>query len=86
MERVGGFNGKADRLNSYYMATRNPDYFEEDLARYRAVTAADVKAAVERYLPKDRRVELSVRRTVRDELGHRRVDCHPTSSARGRAR
>jgi hypothetical protein len=42
------------------MATRDPDYFEEDLARYRAVTAADVKAAVERYLPKDRRVELSV--------------------------
>ncbi len=60
MERVGGFSGKADRLNSYYMATRNPDYFEQDLARYRAVTAADVKAAVEKYLPKDRRVELSV--------------------------
>ncbi len=60
MERVGGFSGKADRLNSYYMATRTPDYFERDLARYRAVTAADVKAAIEKYLPKDRRVELSV--------------------------
>jgi zinc protease len=60
MERVGGFSGKADRLNSYYMATRNPDYFEEDLARYRAVTAADVRAAIVKYLPKDRRVELSV--------------------------
>ena len=60
MERVGGFSGKADRLNSYYMATRNPDYFAQDLARYRAVTAADVKSAVDQYLPKDRRVELSV--------------------------
>src|SRR5688500_9010730 len=60
MERVGGFSGKADRLNSYYMATRNPDYFEEDLARYRAVTAAEIKGVVEKYLPKDRRVELSV--------------------------
>lgn len=60
MERVGGFSGKADRLNAYYMATRDPDYFEEDLARYRAVTAADVRAAVDQYLPKDRRVELSV--------------------------
>ncbi len=60
MERVGGFNGKAERLNSYFMAVKTPDYFEKDLARYRAVTAADVKAAVERYLPKDRRVELSV--------------------------
>ena len=60
MERVGGFGGKADQLNAYYMATGTPDYFEEDLARYRAVTAADVKAAVEQYLPKDRRVELIV--------------------------
>jgi zinc protease len=60
MERVGGFSGKADRLNSYYMSTRTADYFEQDLARYRAVTAADVRAAINQYLPKDRRVELSV--------------------------
>lgn len=60
MERVGGFGGKADQLNAYYKAAGTPDYFEKDLARYRAVTAADVKAAVEQYLPKDRRVELSV--------------------------
>ncbi|MDP2319328.1 MAG: pitrilysin family protein [Acidobacteriota bacterium] len=60
MERVGGFGGKADQLNAYFKAAGTPDYFEQDLARYRAVTAADVQAAVERYLPKDRRVELSV--------------------------
>ena len=60
MERVGGFGGKADQLNSYYKAAGTPDYFEKDLARYRAVTAAEVQAAVEKYLPKDRRVELSV--------------------------
>jgi zinc protease len=60
MERVGGFGGKADQLNAYFKATGTPDYFAEDLARYRRVTAADVKAAVGRYLPKDRRVELSV--------------------------
>jgi zinc protease len=60
MERVGGFGGKADQLNSYYYAAGTPDYFQKDLDLYRAVTAADVKAAVERYLPKDRRVELSV--------------------------
>ena len=35
MERVGGFGGKADQLNAYYTATGKPDYFEEDLARYR---------------------------------------------------
>jgi zinc protease len=60
MERVGGFGGKADQLNAYYKATGTPDSFARDLERYRAVTAADVKAAVEQYLPKDRRVELSV--------------------------
>ncbi|MGH9220397.1 MAG: M16 family metallopeptidase [Vicinamibacterales bacterium] len=60
MERVGGFGGKADQLNSYYKATGAPDYFAKDLERYRAVTAADIKAAVAQYLPKDRRIELSV--------------------------
>jgi zinc protease len=60
MESVGGFGGKANQLNAYYMATRQPDYFQNDLDRYRALTPADIKAAVEKYLPKDRRVELSV--------------------------
>jgi zinc protease len=60
MERVGGFGGKANQLNSYYVATGEPDYFQKDLDRYRALTAADIKAAVEKYLPKDRRVELIV--------------------------
>jgi zinc protease len=60
MERVGGFGGKADQLNGYYTRTGMPDYFEEDLARYRAVSASDITAAIVRYLPKDRRVELSI--------------------------
>ena len=60
MERVGGFGGKADQLNGYFVATGNPDYFNEDLARYRAVSAEDIRAAVRRYLPADKRVELTV--------------------------
>jgi zinc protease len=60
MERVGGFGGKADQLNSYYAATGNPDWFNEDLARYRALSPADVRAAAEAFLPLDRRVELTV--------------------------
>jgi zinc protease len=60
IERVGGFGGKADQLNSYYTATGTADYFEKDLARYRAVSAADIQAAAAKYLLKDRRVELSV--------------------------
>jgi zinc protease len=60
MERVGGFGGKADQLNAYYTRTGMPDFFEEDLARYRAMSAEDIRSAVSRYLPKGSRVELSV--------------------------
>ena len=50
LERVGGFGGKADQLNAYYFATGNPDFFEEDLARYRALSPGDVQAAASRWL------------------------------------
>jgi zinc protease len=60
LEAVGGFGGKADRLNAYFFATGNPDFFNEDLARYRALSANDIQAAVRAWLPKDRRVELTV--------------------------
>lgn len=60
MERVGGFSGKADQLNAYYTRTGMPDWFEEDLGRYRTLSATDITSAVARYLPKDKRVELSV--------------------------
>jgi zinc protease len=60
MERVGGFGGKAGQLNEYYTETGDPDFFAEDLARYRALSPSDVSAAIRRYLPADRRVELVV--------------------------
>lgn len=60
MERVGGFSGKANQLNRYYVATGMPDYFNEDLSRYGAIAPDDIRAAVSFYLPQDRRVELSV--------------------------
>ena len=60
MERVGGFGGKADQLNAYYEASGNPDWFNEDLARYRALSPSDVRAAAQAFLPPSRRVELIV--------------------------
>jgi len=60
MERVGGFYGKADRMNGYYFAGGSPDFFAEDLARYTSLTASDVQAAIVGWLPRDRRVELVV--------------------------
>jgi zinc protease len=50
LERVGGFGGKADQLNLYFFRTGNPDYFEEDLARYRALAPNDLQAAAARFL------------------------------------
>jgi zinc protease len=60
MERVGGFGGKADQLNSYHSRTGNPDWFNEDVSRYRALLPSDVRAAAEAFLPRDKRVELIV--------------------------
>jgi zinc protease len=60
MERVGGFDGRANQLNAYATRTGNPDFFAEDLARYKALSPTDVQAAVFTWLPADRRVELSV--------------------------
>jgi zinc protease len=60
MERVGGFGGKADQLNAYYFAGGGPDFFAEDLGRYSSLTPGDVQAAVLKWLPRDRRVELVV--------------------------
>ncbi len=60
MERVGGFGGKADQLNGYFVTTGNPDWFNEDIARYRALGPNDVRAAAAAFLPAGRRVELTV--------------------------
>ena len=51
MQQVGGFGGKADQLNQYDYFTGTPDYFEQDLDRYRSLTAgrpAARRAAVPR--------------------------------------
>jgi zinc protease len=53
-------SSKADQLNAYYFATGKPDYFAADLDRYRRVQPADVQAVLRRWLPADKRLELSV--------------------------
>ncbi len=60
MERLGGFGGKADQINGYFTETGDPDWFNEDLNRYRALSPSDIRAAAAAYLPLDRRVELVV--------------------------
>ncbi len=68
MEHVGGFRGKANQLNSYDYFVGEPDSFQRDLDRYRAVTAADVQRVARQYLTHQRRVVLSVVPTGKLEL------------------
>ena len=60
LERVGGGGGKAAQLNEYFIRTGDPDWFNEDLARYRSLSPSDIRAAALAFLPADRRVELTV--------------------------
>jgi zinc protease len=50
LERIGGFGGKADRLNSYATYLGDPGEFEFDQARYRNVTVAELQKTVARWL------------------------------------
>jgi zinc protease len=56
LETLGGFGGVADRLNMYNHYLGDPGYLPKDIARYRAVTPASVKAFAEQYLSKGTRV------------------------------
>jgi zinc protease len=52
--------GRAERLQRYYYYTGEPDYAAQELARYRALTPADVQAAAGRYLDGQNRIVISV--------------------------
>jgi len=60
LEGIGGFGGKADQLNAYFTQTGNPDYFNEDLSRYRAIDPQDIASIAAAVLRDDARVVLSV--------------------------
>jgi zinc protease len=57
VERIAG---KADQLNAYAFWTGDPGFLAKDIARYRAVTAAQVHEASRTQLPVDRLLVLDV--------------------------
>jgi zinc protease len=69
-------DAKADQLNNYYYYTGQPDYLAQDLARMRAVTAADVQRVARTYL-RGPRVTLSVVPQGRRELAATRQGATP---------
>jgi zinc protease len=60
LQTVGGFGGKSDQLNAYNVLRGDPDFFADDLARYRKATRESVRANARKYLAFDRRVVLSI--------------------------
>ena len=56
LQTVGDFGGRNDQLNQYATFLGKPGYFQEDLARYRAVAGADVKRVASQYLSDNRLV------------------------------
>jgi zinc protease len=60
LEQLEVVAAKADQLNEYLYYTGTPDYFNQDLARFRALTPADLSAAARQFLDPDRRIVLSI--------------------------
>ncbi|MDQ3557425.1 MAG: insulinase family protein [Gemmatimonadota bacterium] len=57
LETVGG---KADQLNSYLYYTGDPGFASRDLARFRALTPADIQRVAREYLADRNRVAISI--------------------------
>ena len=60
LERLGGFGGIADRLNSYNHYLGNPDYLQQDIQRYRGVTASTLQTFARNQLAPTSRVVMHV--------------------------
>ncbi len=60
LEHVGGFGGKADRLNEYHFMAGSPGWLRRDVARYQAVTPELVVALADRWIVGRPAVRLSV--------------------------
>lgn len=73
LERIGT---KANQLNSYYYFVGTPDYFQQDLSRYRAVTAQDIQRVARQYLG-GHRVVLSVVPQGKTEMAVTAVEATP---------
>ena len=67
---------KSDQLNSYYYFVGTPDYFQQDLARHRAVTASDIQRVARQYLG-GHRVVLSVVPQGKTDLAIKTTEATP---------
>jgi zinc protease len=69
LESLESVSGKADMLNEYLYYAGTPDYFNQDIARFRSLKPADLSAAAKRWLQANARVMMSVVPQGKPELG-----------------
>jgi len=69
LESLESVGNKADMMNEYLFYTGTPDYFNQDLARFRNLKPADLSAAAKRWLQANARIVLSVVPQGKTELG-----------------
>lgn len=60
LEQIGGFSGRADRLNDYNVMLGNPDKLQWDMERFTRVTVDDIQRYARQYLDLSRRVILHI--------------------------
>ena len=68
LQRVGGFGGRSDQLNSYNVWLGDPGCFTRDLDRYRDATTQSIREATARHLLPEHQVTLSVVPAGRTDL------------------
>ena len=71
LQSVGGFGGKSDQLNAYNVMLGRPEYFSEDLERYRRATPEALREYAATTLTASSRVALGIVPTGRDDLALR---------------
>ncbi|HTO74394.1 MAG TPA: pitrilysin family protein, partial [Gemmatimonadales bacterium] len=76
LRRLERVDSKADLLNRYYSSQGQPDYFSQLLARYRAVTPADIQRVVRDYLTRPR-VTLSIVPPGHQDWAAKKLEAQP---------
>ena len=85
LEQIGGFGGRADRLNQYNTFLGDPGKFQWDLDRYTNATAADIQRYTNKYLDMNLRLILTVvpqgKLTAQKDTVDRTVEPEPAAES-----
>lgn len=85
LEQIGGFGGRADRLNQYNTFLGDPGKFQWDLDRYTNATADDIQRYTNKYLDMNSRLILTVvpqgKLTAQKDTVDRTVEPEPAAES-----